>query len=243
MNSEVVTIEENESMFKAAKIMDKKNIETLVVTKNETVWGIVTDRDLINVLAEGKDLVKIRIKDAMSTPLITIGPNATIEEAARRIMLRRGRLVVIEDGKPIGIVTPSDIITSLPECPETLLKIDDFMTKKIVSLNESASIMEAIKLMVKEKIGSIIINKRGKPYSIFTDGDVLHHSFTKGKELTDHIKNTGSSPLKIIPAGISVHQAAYILSKEKVKRLPVVKDDKIIGIITARDLIRTYSEY
>jgi CBS domain-containing protein len=241
MDREVITIEDNVSMLKAAKkMMDEKNIGTLIAARNKKVWGIVTERDLINVLADGKDLADIKIKDARSTPLITIQSKATIEEAAKIMIMSGGRLIVFEDGKLVGVVTPSEIITSLPECPETLLKIDEFMIKDIVSIDESASVIEAIKLMGDKKVGSVIINRRGKPQSIFTDGDLFLHYFVRGRDLSDPVKNAGSSPLKIIPAGTSVHRTAYILSKEKVKRLPVVKNDKIIGIITARDLVRAY---
>ena len=242
MNREVITIDDNASMLTAAKILGEKKIGSLVVTRKEKVWGLVTDKDLINVIAEGKDLADIRIKDAMSTPLIGIPPKATIAEAAKRMILRGGGLVVFDGGNLIGVITPSDIIKSLPECPETLLKIDDFMSEEIVSLDESASAIEAIKLMGDKNVGSVIVNRSGKTHSIFTDGDLIIHYFTKERDLSDPIQNMGSSPLKSVPIGTTIHKIAYIMSKEKVKRLPVIKDDKLIGIITARDLIRAYAE-
>ena len=242
MNREVITIDDNASMLTAAKMMGEKKIGSLVVTRKENAWGLVTTKDLINILAEGKDLADIRIKDAMFTPLISISPKATIAEAAKRMILRGGELVVFDGGNLVGTIRTSDIIKSLPECPETLLKIDDFMSEEIVSLDESASAIEAIKLMGDKNVGSVIVNRSGKPHSIFTDGDLIRHYFTKERDLSDPIQNMGSSPLKSIPIGTTIHKIAYIMSKEKVKRLPVIKDDKLIGIITARDLIRAYAE-
>jgi len=242
MNREVITIDDNASMLTAAKMMGEKKIGSLVVTRKENAWGLVTTKDLINILAEGKDLADIRIKDAMFTPLISISPKATIAEAAKRMILRGGELVVFEGGNLVGSIRTSDIIKSLPECPETLLKIDDFMSEEIVSLDESASAIEAIKLMGDKNVGSVIVNRSGKTHSIFTDGDLIIHYFTKERDLSDPIQNMGSSPLKSIPIGTTIHKIAYIMSKEKVKRLPVIKDDKLIGIITARDLIRAYAE-
>jgi predicted transcriptional regulator len=242
MNREVITIDDNASMLTAAKMMGEKKIGSLVVTRKENAWGLVTTKDLINILAEGKDLADIRIKDAMFTPLISISPKATIAEAAKRMILRGGELVVFEGRNLVGAIRTSDIIKSLPECPETLLKIDDFMSEEIVSLDESASAIEAIKLMGDKNVGSVIVHRSGKPHSIFTDGDLILHYFTKERDLSDPIQNMGSSPLKSVPIGTTIHKIAYIMSKEKVKRLPVIKDDKLIGIITARDLIRAYAE-
>jgi CBS domain-containing protein len=242
MNREVTTIDDNMSMLEAAKRISEKNIEGLIVTRKKKAWGLLTGRDLINVLAERKDLVDTKIRDAMSTPLINIRSKATIEEAAKKMILMGGGLVVFEDGNLVGVITPSDIIKSLPECPETLLKIEEFMSQEIVTLDESALVIEAIKLMGDKKVGSIIVNRRGKPHSILTDGDLLLHYFIKGRDLSDPIQNASSSPLKIIPIDTTIHRTAYIMSKEKVHHLPVVKDEKIIGIITARDLIRAYTE-
>jgi CBS domain-containing protein len=242
MNRDVIAIDDKASLLTAAKQMGEHKIGSLVVTRNGNPWGLVTDKDLINVLAAGNDLADVRIKDAMSTPLISITPQATIAEAADRMIQRGGGLVVFEGETLVGIITASDIIKSLPECPETRLKIDDFMSQEIVSLDESASAIEAIKLMVDEKVGSIIVTRSGKPHSIFTDGDLLLHCFIKERDPCDPIQNAGSSPLKSIPAGTTIHKTAYIMAKEKVKRLPIAKDDKLIGIITARDLIRAYAE-
>jgi predicted transcriptional regulator len=242
MNKEVITIDNNVSLLTAAKMMGKNKIGSLVVTREKKALGLVIDTEIINVLACGEDLTKIRIKDIMSTPLINISLKASIAEASKMMIQRGGGLVVFERGILIGVVTPSDIIKSLPECPETSQNIDEFMSEEIVSLDESASAMEAIKLMSDKKVGSIIVNKSGKPYSIFTDGDLFSYYFTNERALSIPIQKTSSSPLYMIQTGTSIHKTAYIMSKKKVKRLPVVKDNELIGIITARDLIRAYSE-
>ena len=127
--------------------MGENKTGSLVVTRKGNAWGLVTDKDLINVLAAGNDLADVRIKDAMSTPLISITTKATITEAAERMARRGGGLVVFEGETLVGIITASDIIKSLPECSETCLNIDDFMSQELVSLDESASAIEAIKLM------------------------------------------------------------------------------------------------
>jgi CBS domain-containing protein len=51
-----------------------------------------------------------------------------------------------------------------------------------------------------------------------------------------------SSPLITIPAGTSVHRAAATMAVKHIRRLPIVKDDKLAGIITARDLVEAYAK-
>ncbi|MHA2429195.1 MAG: CBS domain-containing protein, partial [Candidatus Hermodarchaeia archaeon] len=115
MNKGLITIDDDASLLQAAKKMGEGKIGSLVVTRNDTPWGFVIDKDVLRILAEGKDPTQILIKDAMSTPLISIPPQATIVDAATRIILRGGPLVVFEGGTFIGVVSPSDIVKSLPE--------------------------------------------------------------------------------------------------------------------------------
>jgi CBS domain-containing protein len=243
MNRQVITINQNASMLQAAKTMGEHNIGSLVVINEKKAWGFVIDSEIINLLAKEIDLRTVQVKDALSTPLINISSNASIAEAATMMIQSESGLVIFEKGMLVGVVSPSDVIKSLPDCPETNLLIDDFMSNTIISLNESASALEAIKVMSANNIGSIIVTKKEKPHSIFTDGDLLSNYFTNGKALSEPIQKAGSSPLHTVPAGTTVHKTAYIMSKNQVKRLPVTKNNELIGIITARDLIRAYTIY
>jgi CBS domain-containing protein len=146
------------------------------------------------------------------------------------------------DGRVVGMITASDLIKSLPESPETELKVDKVMTKRTTSVDESATVAEAAKIMGDQRIGSVIVKRKGKPYGIFTERDLLTAFLAAGKSLQSKVGEASSHPLITIPVGTSVHQTAMVMSARHIRRLPVVEKDKIVGIVTARDLVEAYAK-
>jgi len=242
MSKDVVTINPEASMAEAAKIMGAKHIGSLIVEVKGKPQGIVTERDLLSkVLAKGKDPETVSVREVMSSPLATIGSTATIKETAQTMISRKGRLAVFRGEKLVGIVTASDLIKSLPESPETLMKVDGVMTKKVIMVPSSTTVEEVTKIMGERRIGSLIVTKRGKPFGIFTERDLLTTFLTRGKSLKTRVGAAASSPLITIPLGTSVHQTTLTMALKHIRRLPIVKDGEIVGIATARDLVEAYA--
>ncbi len=243
MSQDVVTITPEASMAEAAGIMGEKHIGSLIVTKYETPVGIVTERDLLSkVLALGKNPTEEKVEAVMSYPLITIGLTAKIKEAARIMIQKKGRLAVFDKGKLVGVLTASDLVRSLPEVPETEVKVDDFMTKEVVTADEKTTVASIAKIMGEERIGSVIVTKKGKPFGIFTERDLLTTFLVKGKPLIGKVGKETSSPLVTAPSGTSVHKAAAIMVLKKIRRLPIAAENNLVGIITARDLVEAYAK-
>ena len=229
-------------MAEAAGIMGEKHIGSLIVTKYDTPVGIVTERDLLSkVLALGKDLKEEKVEAVMSYPLITIGPTAKIKEAAQ-MMIQKKALAVFDCGKLVGIVTASDLIRSLPDVPETEVKVDDFMTKRVETADEKTPVASVAKVMGEKRIGSVIITSKGEPFGIFTERDLLTTFLVKGKPLIAEVGKEASSPLITVPMGISIHKAAATMAMKHIRRLPIDRNGKLVGIITARDLVEAYAK-
>ncbi|MDH7477601.1 MAG: CBS domain-containing protein, partial [Candidatus Bathyarchaeota archaeon] len=123
MSSPVITIEEDAPINKAAELMDKHGLGCIIVTNKEgKPLGIITERDLVaRVLAKNVKPDSIRTKEVMTSPLITIEPHETINEAARRMSrLNIRRLGVVYKGQLIGLVSSKDILAVMPELVETI---------------------------------------------------------------------------------------------------------------------------
>ena len=104
------TLPATATVAEAAQIMRDKNIGDVIVLEGDAVCGIVTDRDIvIRGLAEGGD-VQTKLGDICSKDLTTLDVDAKIGDAVK-LMEEKAvrRLPVVEDGKPIGIVTLGDL--------------------------------------------------------------------------------------------------------------------------------------
>ena len=243
MSADVVTVTPEASLDDASRMMGAKHIGSLIVVKYRTPVGIVTERDLLSkVLALGLFLKDEKVQDVMSYPLSGVSLTAEIKEVAKLMISKKSRLAVFDAGSLVGIVTASDLIKSLPDVPETEVNVDDFMTKQVVMADEETSVFDIAKTMGKERIGSVIITRSGEPFGIFTERDLLTNFLAKGKALFTEVGPECSQPLSIIPAGTSVHRAAATMALKHIRRLPVVRDEKPVGIITARDLVEAYAK-
>ncbi len=243
MRRDVVTTTPETSLDDAARIMGEKHIGSLIVMKYKTPVGIVTERDLLSkVIALALFLKDEKVEDVMSYPLASVSPAASIKEVAQLMINRKSRLAVFDAGTLVGIITASDLIKSLPDVLEAEVKVDDFMTKNLVTADEETSVLNIARIMGRQHIGSVIITRGGEPFGIFTERDLLTAFLARGRELFTEVGPECSSPLITIPAGTSVHRAAATMALKHVRRLPVVKDDKLIGIITARDLVEAYAK-
>ena len=114
----VMAVDLNTNVKDCTKAMAKGGVSCAVITQGGAAIGIVTERDLVSkVLADAVDPRNVLVRDIMSTPLITISPNATMTEAAVMMAEYRIRRLVVVDktGAMVGIVTTGDIARSLAE--------------------------------------------------------------------------------------------------------------------------------
>jgi signal-transduction protein with cAMP-binding, CBS, and nucleotidyltransferase domain len=123
MSSPVVTIGENAPANKVAELMQKHDLGCIIVTgKDAKPLGIITERDLVErVLAKNIKPDEVKAKGVMTSPLMTIEPDETISESARRMSrLNIRRLGVIYKGQLIGLLSSKDILAVMPELLETI---------------------------------------------------------------------------------------------------------------------------
>ena len=123
MSSPVVTSNEDETSNNIASTMDKNDLGCVIVTnKNGKSIGIITERDLvIRVIARNLKPDTVKAKEIMTTPLVTIEPDATISEAARRMnRLDIRRLGVFYKGNLVGIISSKDLLGVMPELIEII---------------------------------------------------------------------------------------------------------------------------
>jgi len=108
--SVVHTVDMNSSVQEAAAAMKEVGTGCLVVIEKSRLTGIITERDIVQRVVAVKKLAReVRVSDVMSKPVLTVGPEALIEDAAKIMMQNKiRRLVVAEGVRILGIVTVTD---------------------------------------------------------------------------------------------------------------------------------------
>jgi signal-transduction protein with cAMP-binding, CBS, and nucleotidyltransferase domain len=127
---------------------------------------------------------------------------------------------------------------------ETRVPLREVMAKNPIMIDIKANAAKAAKAMCTEEVGSVIILKNTKPIGIVTEEDLACKVVAKDlKPSTVHVSDIMSTPLITVSAEKTVGDAAKMMVKHKVRRLPVVDDNKkVIGIVTVRDLLTVSNE-
>jgi CBS domain-containing protein len=117
MTKNLIFIEAEEIVIEVARLMEEKKISSVLVKEGTEFLGIITDRDIIGrVVLKGTDSRKVRAREVMSSPLITISDGASVEDAAKKMRQNKiRRLVVDENQKIVGIIAETDMIRVAPE--------------------------------------------------------------------------------------------------------------------------------
>lgn len=104
----------------AAALMLQEGVGSLIIMEDGQPVGILTERDLLyKVVAVGRSPTRTKVEKVMSSPVITIGPEANVSEAAKRMsQLHLRRLPVVEGGKLVGMLTEKDILKLSPSLIE-----------------------------------------------------------------------------------------------------------------------------
>ncbi len=110
MTRELVTLEETDDLGLAEALVDLVRVRHLPVVHGGRLVGLVTHRDLLRALAEGKNR-RVTAADVMRREVRTVTPHTPLREAGEAMLdYKIGCLPVVEDGKLVGIVTEADLV-------------------------------------------------------------------------------------------------------------------------------------
>jgi CBS domain-containing protein len=117
MVTEVVVLDGNISAKKAAEIMAQEDVSAIIVTTEGKANGILTERDVLKrIVAEDKNSKRTKIKEIMSSPLVTVEPSTDLESAAHLMFEKKIKnLPVIHNNRLVGLISLQDICKLQPE--------------------------------------------------------------------------------------------------------------------------------
>jgi len=119
------------------------------------------------------------------------------------------------------------------------LKVEDVMTKEIITIDENATVKEAADIMDKNDISCLIARRNGRAIGIITERDLLKRIIVEAKnpEKTK-VKAVMSSPLEVVAVGTELETALRLMFLKKIKKLPVVNKETILGLVSLTDIAR-----
>jgi CBS domain-containing protein len=241
MTKKPQTVSPDSKVSDAVKVMAEKEIGSLIVLEKGKMKGILTERDLLSkVLDAGKNPDNTTVSSAMSSMVAEVRPGISLKKAAETMTQKKGRLVVIENGKPEGIVTAADVVRAIYELGSAF-DPSKTITRKVVTVNPETSVRDVVGIMSRKRVGSVVVAKNGKPIGIFTERDLVKKVLNPHVSMDKQVGEVATRQLIIARNETDGRGAAAIMASNGIKRLLLFKGDDMAGVITARDLVEAYA--
>lgn len=116
--------------------------------------------------------------------------------------------------------------------------VNEVMKHSVISIDSSMTVQDAAKMMDDASIGAIVVLENGIAVGIITERDIVRRIVSKEKPLSTSVKDVMSSPLIVINPDDSVWELAQLMKMRKIHRVPAVKENKLVGIVTTSDIVK-----
>ncbi len=125
--------------------------------------------------------------------------------------------------------------------------VKDFMTTNVITIDFERTVLEAAKLMHQQDVGDLVVMDGVEAKGIITERDLVRRVMAMKKPLELKVSEVMSNPLITIDQDAQLRDAARLMIKYKIRRLPVTKDSVLVGIIATNDFAKhigkkTFSE-
>lgn len=242
----------------AAERMREKRLGSLLVESPDAEGrmarrsGIVTETDLIRkVLAKGIDPSLAMVDQIMTSPLLTITPDHPMLDASHLMEARHIRYLCVSDKDEIvGIISMRDLARHfvdseggpIRDLENVYRPLSVLMRTTMETIARERTVLEAAQTMAEKRIGSLLLLAAGEMVGIATETDLV------GKVIAARLPASSTSvgavmnyPLIQIDINRTVRDASRLMAEERVRHLAVTEENKVVGLLSVRDLVKMVS--
>ena len=116
--------------------------------------------------------------------------------------------------------------------------VKDLMTKDVLTIDSKKTVIEAAALMSQKDVGDLVVMENNTPVGIVTERDFVRRVLAVGKSTSTRVSEVMSTPLRVIDPEAPIKEAARRMVSKGIRRLAVIKDNKLVGIITVTDFAK-----
>lgn len=116
------------------------------------------------------------------------------------------------------------------------MKIKEIMTRDVKTLNSNDLISKAATMMEQINVGAIPVVENNKIIGIVTDRDIVLRNVSKGNVQNQKVSQVMTTNIISVSPDADVHEAANIMAQKQIRRLPVVEDGNLVGIVSIGDM-------
>ena len=254
MSEELITVDKDQNLSDALKLLRKHNVSRLPVTNNKELVGIISERDIANKLGSSKyesmPASRLHISSVMVKDVFTVPKTMQLEDVAK-LMLDNGIgsvPVVDEDEKMVGIVSKADFVTLATGIAFDKIAVKEVMSKELVTVSPTERIVHARRQMIENHVGRVPVVDDGELVGMITSKDLMRAFIDFRKKVPEKYQKSQIKELLVedimssnptsVTKDMSITEVSQIIMETGFNGLPVVEDDEVVGIITQTDILK-----
>ena len=253
MSEDVITVDKDQNLSDALKLLRKNNVSRLPVVNNKELVGIVSERDIAAKLGSSKyesmPASRLHISSVMVKDVCTVPETMQLGDVAK-LMLENGigSVPVMCEDKMVGIVSKADFVTLAVGIAFDKVTVKEIMTKDLVVVSPTDRLIHARRQMMEAHVGRVPVLDDEELVGVVTSKDLMRAfiDFRKNvpekyqksqiKEvLVEYIMSTHPT---VTTKDATISEVAKIMMETGYNGLPVVEAGKVVGIITQTDILR-----
>ena len=253
MSEDLITIDKDQNLSDALKLLRKHNVSRLPVTNNKELVGIISERDIANKLGSSKyesmPASRLHISSVMVKDVITVPQTMQLGEVAK-LMLEKGigSVPVMDGDKMVGIVSKADFVTLAVGIAFDKITVKELMTKDLKSVSPTERLIHARRVMLEAHVGRLPVIEDETLVGMITSKDLMRafidfrknvpEKYQKSQIKEVSVEDIMSSNPIFTSKDETISEVSKIMMETGYKGLPVVEDGKVVGIITQTDILR-----
>lgn len=253
MSEDLITIDKDQNLSDALKLLRKHNVSRLPVTNNKELVGIISERDIANKLGSSKyesmPASRLHISSVMVKDVFTVPETMQLADVAK-LMLDEGigSVPVMYEDKMVGIVSKADFVTLAVGIAFDKITVKEIMSKDLIVVSPTERLVHARRLMIEANVGRLPVVEDDKLVGMITSKDLMRafidfrknvpekHQKSQIKEV--FVEDIMSGNPQFVSKEMSITEVSNIMIETGYNGLPVVEEGKLVGIITQTDILR-----
>jgi signal-transduction protein with cAMP-binding, CBS, and nucleotidyltransferase domain len=234
------------SIFQVIETMAAEDVGRIIVTDRDVPVGIFTEKDVLKrVVNAGIDARQAEIKRVMTTPVRAVRQETHIIDAFGKMYRGKFRHLLVRGrrGKIIGIVSMRRILNIAVELGQGLSEtrtVGDIAASAIESVDQKASVHEAIEIMKLKNVTAVVATADGKPAGIFTERDVLKRVAAKELSLgKTMVREVMTAPIVTMPQTALVGDVLAEMYRRDIRNMPVTAaGGQLAGLMSMPEILQ-----
>jgi CBS domain-containing protein len=250
MTKDVIYVDKDVDLKYVLKLMKKHNITKIPVVEDKKLIGVITDNiiavKLGSIRSKGVPPSRFHASSVIDKNIEILSPDNSVESILKTVGEPGPTMLnVIEDDKLVGVITKADLLPLVT----SKKKIKEIMNKNLYSVSPEDRVIHARRIMIDENIARLPVINNGVLLGIISDNEIafalseLKKSFPIGKQkhkLEELLVNDAmKSPAIWTDSNVSIIEAASIMMENNIGSLIIKENNKVIGMVTRTDLLKT----